>query len=65
MPRPGVCGQLMAPSGATPMRLYPESHTKLGGDKNMNGRRLDAGSTSVEDPRRTNDGHGQRALHSP
>jgi hypothetical protein len=41
------------------------AHTKLGGDKNMDGRRLDAGSPSEEDPRRTNDGHGQRALHSP
>jgi hypothetical protein len=40
-------------------------HTKLGGDKNMDGRRLNAGSPSEEDPRRTNDGHGQRALHSP
>ena len=26
---------------------------------------FDAGSPSEEDPRRTNDGHGQRALHSP
>jgi hypothetical protein len=41
------------------------AHTKLGGDKNMDGRRLDAGSPSEEDPRRNNDGHAQRALHSP
>jgi hypothetical protein len=65
MPRAGMCSPLMAASGAAPMRLYPDSHTKLGGDNNMDGRRLDAGSTSEEDPRRTNDGHGQRALHSP
>jgi hypothetical protein len=41
------------------------AHTKLGGDKNMDRRRLDAGSPSEEDPRRTNDGRDQRALHSP
>jgi hypothetical protein len=41
------------------------AHTKLGGDKNMDGRRLDAGNPSEEDPRRTNGGHDQRALHSP
>jgi hypothetical protein len=40
-------------------------HTRLGGDKNLDGRRLDVRSPSEEVPRRTNDGHDQRALHSP
>jgi hypothetical protein len=30
MPRAGVCGQLMAASGATPMRLYPDSPYEIG-----------------------------------
>jgi hypothetical protein len=64
MPSAGSCGQLMAASGAASTRLHPVPHTKSGGEKNMDGRRLDAASSIEIDPRRTNDGYGQRALHS-
>ena len=30
MPRAGVCGQFMAASGATPMRLYPDFPYEFG-----------------------------------
>ena len=61
----GGCRQLIIASEAPRRGVFTRiPHTKLGGDKNMDRRRLDAESPSEEDLRRTKDGHGQCALHS-
>ena len=67
VPRTPKSGSLQLPSREPRRCVFtPEFFkTKLGGDKNIVGRRLDAESPSEQDPRRTNDGHCQRALHSP